>query len=168
MSFLRALAAIPILVAALAGPARGATLAGSGLRCSSKPTRVHSFHVETVWTRKVYRQSEKAVVKVTVTRPAHTDPLGEGIPLPIPPPASVPEAGVTVTTALMTAAWPPPYGYGATDAAGEVTLKIPLKDVPPGAVDASTYASKWTNQGGCPDIEEWGWFYESPGLTVTP
>ena len=168
MSLVRALVAIPILVAVLAVPARGTTLADGGLRCSSKPTRIHAFHVEAVWTKKVYRRSEKAVVTVTVTRPAHTDPLGEGIPLPISPPTSVPEEGVAVTTALMTAAWPPPYGAGTTDAAGQVTLKIPLKDVPTGPLDVSNYASKWTNQNGCPDIEEWGWLYESPALTVAP
>ena len=169
MASRRALLAIPVLLAllpvqagaAVAGPAR------AGM-CSSKPTRIHAFHVTAEWTKRAYKRSEKATLTVTVTRPAHTDPLGEGMPLPIEPPTSVPVEGVTVWTSLATDAWPPPYAAGTTDASGQVTMKIALKDVDPGPVDVGHYASKWTNQSGCPDIEEWGYLYESPGITVLP
>lgn len=129
-----------------------------------KPTYVHAFHVETEWSKKVYKRSESAKVEVTVTRPAHEDPGDNGIP--IDPPVSTAEAGVTVTTAPMTNVFPPPFGRGITDADGKVYFKIPLKDLKPGRYDARTYGEKWTNEGGCPDIVEWGDKYEPKIITV--
>ena len=146
-----------------AAPARRGTRAGCG-----KPTRVHAFHVEAVWTKEVYRTSEKAVVTVTVTRPAHEDPVELGIPLPVEPPVTVPVQDAYVTTAIITKAWPPPFGIGYTDANGQLTLKIPLKAVEPGPQVATNYATKWTNQGGCPDIEEWGFIRQDPAFKVIP
>jgi hypothetical protein len=143
---------------------------GPPLRCKqlkAKPTYIHAFHVETEWTKKAYRRSEKAVVKITITRPAHEDPLGLGLP-PLTPPTSLPEEGVTAWTTISTNQWPPPYGYGATDALGQVTFKIPLKSLKPGRYDAATYGEKWTNQGGCPDIVEWGSKADLPAFTVLP
>lgn len=144
------------------------TTSSAGVRAfcgSAKPTRIHAFHVETSWNKKVYKRGETAVVEVTVTRPAHEDPFELGIP--IDPPFSVPaEAGIPVTTAVITNTFPPPFGRGETDDAGKVTLKIPLKDLKAGKFDTATYASKWTNENGCPDIEEWGWKPESPAFIV--
>lgn len=130
-----------------------------------KPTRIHAFHVEAEWTKKAYRSSEKAVVTVTVTRPAQEDPFELGIPIPTP--VSAPEEGVGVTTSILTNRWPPPYGTGVTDDQGQVKFKIPLNGVKPGKQAAAHYASKWTNQGGCPDIEEWGFLREVPAFVVT-
>lgn len=153
------------LVASLGGATelRGGSL---GVACRAKATYVHAFHVEAEWVKLVYRRSEKADVTVTVTRPAHEDPAGLGVPTV--PPISVPEAGVTVWTTISTGSYPFPYGYGQTDAQGQVHFKIPLKLLKPGAWDVAHSAEKWTNQGGCPDIVEWGYLYESPGITVTP
>jgi hypothetical protein len=166
---LRTAVILSVLVTALvpsivrAAPVRGER---PRVACNAKPTQVHAFHVEAEWTKEVYRKSEKAEVTVTVTRPAHEDPADLG--LPIDPPASAPVEGATVWTSVITGEYPYPYGYGVTDAMGQVHFKIPLKKLEPGKWDVSHYADKWTNQGGCPDVEEWGYLYESPGFTLTP
>lgn len=136
--------------------------------CKAKPTQVHAFHVEAEWTKEVYSRlvDKFAPVTVTVTRPAHEDPADLGIP--IDPPLNVPVEGVTVWTTVITGRYPYPYGYGQTDSLGQVHFKIPLKTLKPGKWDVSHYADKWTNQGGCPDVEEWGYLYESPGFTLIP
>ena len=136
------------------------------LACSSKPTYVHAFHVEVEWTKKTYRRSEKAEVTVTVTRPAHEDPADLGVP--VEPPTSIPVEGATVYSVVDTGSYPYPYGYGFTDAQGEVHFKISIKKLEPGRWNVSHTAEKWTNQGGCPDILEWGHLYEEPGFTVIP
>jgi hypothetical protein len=137
-------------------------------RLCAKPTSVHAFHVAAEWDRSpaVYRRSEAAKIVVTVTRPAHEDPAGGGVP--IDPPQSLPEAGVSVWSSVVTTRWPWPYGAGVTDANGQVRLRMPMKDGKPGTYDVSHYVEKWTNQGGCPDIQEWGQLYESPGVVIKP
>ncbi len=135
--------------------------------CAAMGTRVHAYHVETQWPKKVYRQSEKAVVKVTVTRPAHEDPAGLGVEFE--PPTSVPEAGVNVATSLQTGIYPYPYAHAVTDANGQATLKLPLTDVPKkGTFDAQTLVWKIQNQGGaaCSEIEEYGYKYDPRAVTV--
>ncbi|HWC13405.1 MAG TPA: hypothetical protein VG929_02275 [Actinomycetota bacterium] len=157
------------LVATGAGVAQAAEdpVGAAPARSCAKPTRIHAFHVETKWSRKIYRRSEKAVVVVTVTRPAHEDPAGNGIVVPAP--VSIPQEGVTVSTTIQPKKFlfPPLYGSGLTDENGKVRFAIPLKRLRPETVDASTMATLMTNEGGCPDIEEWGWRYDRPAFTVT-
>lgn len=138
--------------------------AATGALCGSKPTYVEAFHVDTKWNKKVYKRSETAKVEVTVTRPPHKDPVTGS---PLEPPISTPEAGVTVTTALLTETFPPPFDRDITDDEGKVYFEIPLKDVKdPGPQHARTYAEKWTNEGGCPDIVEWGEKFEPKAIVV--
>jgi hypothetical protein len=137
------------------------------LRCKGAATQIHAFTIKAEWNKRVFTNTEKALVTITVTRPAPYDPLGLGIP--IPELAPVPAEGVTVWTSVLTGRYPFPYGYGVTDADGQVNYAIPLKLLSkPGPYDVSHYASKWTNQNACPDIEEWGYLKESPGLTIKP
>ncbi|MEA2453089.1 MAG: hypothetical protein QOG04_1799 [Actinomycetota bacterium] len=158
-------ALLSVLLVALVPTLSGAAArARSGGLCAGRPTAVHSFHVEAEWTKKTYKRSEMAEVTVTVTRPAHEDPAGGGTP--IDPPTSTPEKDVTVGTTVITERYPYPYGYGSTDANGQVHFKIPLNSLKPGSYDVSHYADKWTNRGGCPDIQEWGYLKESPGFKV--
>lgn len=157
------------LVAAGAGVARAAEgpAQAAPVRSCAKPTRIHAFHVETKWSRKSYSHSEKAVVVVTVTRPAREDPADQGIVIPAL--VSIPQEGVTVSTTIQPKKFlfPPLYGYGLTDEKGQVRFAIPLKRLRPETVDASTMATLTTNEGGCPDIEEWGWRYDRPAFRVT-
>lgn len=151
-------------------PVRRLQAAGIGpasppLRCMRAATQVHAFTVQVEWNKRVFRHTEKAVVTVTVTRPAPEDPLGLGIPLD--PPMTVPVEGANVWTSVLTGRYPFPYGYGRTDADGKVRFKIALNLLKQaGPYDVSHYANVYTNQGGCPDIEEWGYTYESPGLSI--
>ena len=130
-------------------------------------TQVHAFSVSTEWNKRVFRNTEKALVTLTVTRPAPEDPLGLGVPLD--PPVTVPVEGANVWTSVLTGRYPFPYGFGQTDANGQVQFKIALGLLDKsGPYDVSHYASVYSNQGGCPDIEEYGYLLESPGLTIRP
>ena len=158
--------------AAAPGPVRRLQAAGIGpdvpLRCKGgAATQVHSFTVQAEWNKRVFTNAEKAKVTVTVTRPAPEDPLGLGLPLVTP--VTVPVEGVNVWTSVLTGRYPFPYGFGQTDANGQVHFKISLKLLKKaGPYDVSHYASAYTNQGGCPDIEEWGYLFEARGLTIRP
>ena len=130
-------------------------------------TQVHAFTIQVEWNKRVFKNTEKASVTVTVTRPAPEDPLGLGIPMD--PPMTLPVEGANVWTSVLTGRHPFPYGYGQTDPDGKVHFKIDLKLLKKaGPYDVSHYANVNTNQGGCPDIEEWGYLYEARGLTVRP
>jgi hypothetical protein len=135
--------------------------------CKGVVTRIHAFTVSAEWNKRVYSNTEKALVIVTVTRPAPEDPLGLGIPTDSP--ITYPVEGATVTTSVDTDRYPFPYGYGHTNADGQVGLKVPLQLLEkPGPYDVDHLAELWTNQGGCPDIQEWGYLRESPGFTIRP
>ncbi len=160
--------AISLALGALwGGAAQGATDSRASARSCATPTRLYAFTVETKWARKSYKRSENAVVDVTVTRPAPEDPGENGIPVPAP--VGIPQEGATVSTTLFPKkrVFPPVFDRGITDQGGRVRLAIPLKEISPGRVEASTYAELWTNEGGCPDIEEWGYHYDSPAFTHT-
>lgn len=180
MKHLRLVIALALLLTALLPsvghaaaprPVRRLQAAGVGpdipLRCRGAATQVHAFTVQTEWNKRVFANTEKALVTVTVTRPAPEDPLGLGIPLT--PPVTIPVEGANVWTSVLTGRYPFPYGFGQTDADGKVAFKISLKLLKKaGPYDVSHYASVYTNQGGCPDIEEWGYLFEARGLTIRP
>ena len=165
-------AILPSTALAAPAPVRRLQSAGIGptppLRCkSAAATQVHAFSVQVEWNKRVFKNTEKALVTVTVTRPAPEDPLGLGVPLDSP--VTLPVEGANVWTSVLTGRYPFPYGYGQTDAKGQVHFKIALNLLKnSGSYDVSHYANTYTNQGGCPDIEEWGYTYEARGLTVRP
>ena len=148
-------------------PTLGEAAQRTSKACRGRPTSIHAFTVKAEWNKKVYSTSEKARVTVTVTRPAPEDPLGLG--QPIDPPLSVPVEGAEVWSTVDTGVYPYPADYGETDANGEVDLKIPLHLIDePGPYDVGHLAEVWTNEGGCPDIQEYGYLKEEPGFTVAP
>lgn len=136
------------------------------LRCKgAAATQIHAFTVQVEWNKRVFRSTESAAITVTVTRPPPEDPAGLG--LPIASPVNIPVEGANVWTSVLTGRYPFPYDFGQTDADGKVHFKVPLKLLTkPGRYDVSHYASVQTNQGGCPDIEEWGYLFEPQGLTI--
>ena len=165
------MALMPSLAEAAPLPVHRLQAAGVGpsipLRCKAMATQVHAFTVRAEWNKRVFKNTVKALVTVTVTRPAPEDPLGLGIPLD--PPVTIPVEGANVWTSVLTGRYPFPYGYGPTDANGQVQFKIPLNLLKKsGPYDVSHYASVYRNQGGCPDIEEWGYLLETGGLTIRP
>ena len=155
--------------AAAPRPVRRLQAAGIGpripLRCKGAATQVHAFTITAEWNKRVFRNTESAEITLTVTRPPPEDPLGLGVPLDSP--VTIPVEGANVWTSVLTGRYPFPYDFGQTDANGKVEFKVPLKLLKkPGRYDVSHYASVYTNQGGCPDIEEWGYLFEAQGLTI--
>lgn len=133
--------------------------------CRRQATSIHAFTVEAKWRKRVFTNKETAAITLTVTRPAPEDPLQLGIPTDSP--VSIPVEGATAWTTVLTERYPYPYGYGRTDADGKAKIKLALELLEkPGAYDVTHNAEVWTNQGGCPDIHEWGFLMESPGLTI--
>ena len=131
---------------------------------SSRPTEVHAFTVEASWQKRVFTNDETAAITLTVTRPAPEDPLGLG--LPIDSPISIPVEGATAWTTVLTR-YPYPYGYGETNADGKAKIRVPLELLKkPGPYDVTHNAEIWTNKDGCPDIHQWGFLKESPGLVI--
>ncbi len=160
------LASVLVVIAPVDASAASLPTRSRAAHCGAA-TRIHAFTVAAEWTRRTYRRSQSAQLTVTVTRPAPEDPAELGIPI-AGLPVSVPAEGVTVWSTVLNQSFPPVFGAGVTDAQGKVTYKIALKNVKPGTYDVAHYASLYTNEGGCPDIEEWGFLYEAPGVTVLP
>lgn len=167
-----------LLVACLAAVALGVTAPAAsagvaGANCSSKANDVtipiRSFHIEWKWDKKSYKIGQTAKLDMTVTRPAHEDPVtDEGQPLPMEPPASTPADGVTVGVGI--------YvgdvflsGGGITDADGK--LVAPLKVQPytkPGTADMTIYAFKrYLTETRCVYVQEFAYIKAEKVFKVT-
>ncbi len=150
-SLVRALLVIALL-AALAPATAGAAAAAS---CGgSAATVFRTFYVTAKPHKKNYRLGDVAKVDVTVTRPAHEDPLGAGVTFE--PPASVPAADADVSVGLYVGN-NYLYGLGVTDSDGKATISIKLNASQTGWVLGEVAAREFYNRGGCPDIEEEGY-----------
>lgn len=148
-----------LLAAALpASTARAAQAACSGRSANGgMVTRLRTFHVVAKPLRKTYRSGSVAKVEVTVTRPAHEDPLGNNIEFE--PPTSLAAEGVNVSVGLYRGIFYM-YGVGVTDSEGKAILKVKLHpNAPAGNVIGEAGARAYYNRGGCPDIEEEGFAY---------
>lgn len=150
-----ALAAILIAVLLPSSPARAVTVS-----CASRPangdiaTRLHTFTVTAEPVKPAYRLGTKAMVEVTVTRPAPEDPLNNGIPLNSP--VALAAEGVEVSVGLYRGTLYM-YGMGVTDADGKVLIPIKLDPrTPAGNTEAEIAARAYYNRGGCPEAEEEG------------
>lgn len=136
----------------------GAEAAPCGGRSSrGMVTRLITFHVEAKPLKPSYKLGTKAMIEVTVTRPAHEDPLNNGIEFE--PPVSLPAEGVDVSVGLYRGNFYM-YGVSVTDENGKATIPVKLNpDAPPGNVIGEAGARAYYNRGGCPDIEEEGFAY---------
>ena len=157
-----------LVLALLIGAAVPATAAaGWGARCrGSARTFLHTFTVETKWSKKVYGPGDVAKVVVTVSRPAPEDPAGLGLPLD--PPVRQPAEGVNVSTSFQ-GFFPYVYDVGVTDADGKVAMKLKLpRNANRGPVDSYTYGSIVQNANGpaCSDFEEYGYKWDVPAVMV--
>ena len=152
------------LVASLA-PTHVAAARPEASGCSSVIT-LRTLHIEAVPSKKKVHPGDKFTVKVTVTRPAHEDPLGQGIEFE--PPVSVPAAGVNVGLSVYVGEWTYFWDVGVTDEDGKETLDL---EVPPhselGWGLAVASARYWVNQT-CPDIMEEGYSYYPKFVKVVP
>lgn len=144
---------------ASATPAQACSARGvrSGLRSGAliETFGLRTYHLEVEADKSFYRIGETAKVHVTVTRPAHEDPLGEGIP--IDPPQSFPAEDVNVGIGLRIGDVFL-FGHNVTDAEGRTTVKIKIASyAPTGKASADAYAWKTQVDSPCARVEENGY-----------
>lgn len=115
-----------------------------------------TLHLEVAETKPVYRIGEIAEIKVTVTRPAKEDPLGNGIPMDRP--YVEPAEGVTVGVGLHIGNVFLP-GAAMTDARGVAKIKIKIASYAPAGqwADMSVYAWKVVQETACASVQEYGY-----------
>ncbi|MDP9067061.1 MAG: hypothetical protein M3N53_01780 [Actinomycetota bacterium] len=147
----RTLLAIALSAALL--PATGGTAAAASCG-GSTATVFRTFYVTAKPHKKTYPLGDVVKVDITVTRPAHEDPVGAGVTFE--PPASLPAADVDVSVGLYLGN-NYLYGLGVTDSNGEATVSIKLNASQTGWVLGEIAAREFYNRGGCPDIEEEGY-----------
>lgn len=144
-----------------AAPASGAASARTPAHaaCGNFETvQFRTYHVVMETDKKVYAIGDTATVHVKVTRPAHEDPLNNGIP--IEPPASEAAADVNVGIGLRIGRVFLP-GFGITDENGEVNVRIKLASyAPAGWATADGYAWQQVAQTTCATVEENGYKQE--------
>lgn len=158
----------PVLIAALlSGPATAlANQASPGAACSPPVLVLRTLHIEAVPSKKQVRPGEKFTVDVTVTRPAHEDPLGQGIEFE--PPASVPAEGVTVGLSVYLGERTYFWQVGLTDEDGKDTLPLTVPETSErGWALAIASARHWI-KSDCPDILEEGYSHYPKFVKVGP
>lgn len=135
---------------------RNDTLAAGPVRAGAMETiALRTLHLEYEADKKVYKVGEVATIKVTVTRPAKEDPLGQGIPMDRP--YVEPAVGVNVGVGLSIGRVFLP-GAGLTDENGEALVKIKIENYAPAGkwADASAYAWKIVQATTCGTVQEDG------------
>lgn len=155
-------AAFVTSTASAAGPAPCRAAGGMG----GSVITLKSFYVTAKPASKTASPGDKVKVKMKVTRPAHEDPLDQGIQ--IDPPVSTPEPDVTVGLAVWSGKYTYFWAMGLTDENGEATLTLRIpKDAEPGNAYAVASAEKWLRRD-CPDIVERGFNEYDPFITIVP
>ena len=148
------IAAVALMGSLLAAPASAGT-SSTNAACSSAVLVLRSLHVVAVPSKTKVKPGDKFTVKVTVTRPAHEDPVGQG--LEFEPPASLPAEDVTVGLSVWVGERTYFWQVGMTDANGESVLKLKVPaSAESGKALASASARHWI-KSDCPDILEDGY-----------
>jgi hypothetical protein len=147
-------AALALMGSLLAAPA-SATASKEGGACSAAVLVLRSLYVTAVPSKKTVKPGEKFTVDVTVTRPAHEDPVGNG--MSFEPPTSLPAEDITVGLSIWVGERTYFWQIGLTDAEGKDTLnlKVPA-NAEGGKALASASARHWI-KSDCPDILEDGY-----------
>lgn len=136
-----------------------------GASGANEIVQLRTLHVETKISKKVYRVGETAIFKMTVTRPAHEDPLGQGVP--VDPPTTQPAEGISIGVGLVVDdvyLW----GLGTTDQGGKATIRIKLKSyTPAGMAQARAFGKKNLVDSPCLVIDEIGFLPLPNAFEVT-
>ena len=152
----------------LAAPASATTSAPreTGAACSAAVLVLRSLHVTATPSKKVVKPGDKFTVDVTVTRPAHEDPVGEG--MTFDPPASLPAEDVTVGLSIWVGERTYFWQVGLTDAEGTDTLQLKVPaNAEPGKALAAASARHWI-KNDCPDILEDGYTTYPKFVKIVP
>ncbi len=120
---------------------------------------LRTYHLVVKADKRAYQVGEVAKVNVTVTRPAHEDPVGAGIEQE--PPESFPAEDVNVGIGLRVGDVFL-FGHSVTDSDGFAQVKIKIKDyTPAGKASADAYAWKMAVDTPCARVEENGYTQKS-------
>lgn len=131
----------------------------------ARRNRFQTFHIEMEIPEKSYRVGEIVRLPVTVTRPAHRDPIDGDPEVEFDPPHSEPAEGVSVAVSLWSKNQLPNGVYApVTDADGHTVAEIRLdKRNRKGVYAADVNARITYPEAACVDPEEYGWRrYENP------
>lgn len=116
--------------------------------CGAETIYARMYHVEVDDLKPTYRIGEKVTFNITLTTPAHEDPVGLGQPLD--PPASQPAQDVQVYVAMFVGPAGREsflYGVGNSGSEGKASLSVKLKKyVRPGPAHVRVYAEKYIAQ----------------------
>lgn len=134
-----------MLLAAL--PASGA-VASPGC---SEVVSIKTFHIEVGKLGSTYRLGQTLEIPIVVTRPAHEDPAGKGVP--IDPPASEPAEGVSVV-GIARIGDGIIYDTGTTDADGNTSVRLRIRNIPRGSADLEIEAKKIVVESACATVQE--------------
>lgn len=116
---------------------------------------LRTYNLEVKATKRSYKVGDTAKVRVTVTRPAQEDPLGQGIPLSSP--ESFPAEDVNVGIGLRVGDVFL-FGHSVTDADGLAIVKVKIASyAPAGKASADAYAWKTAIDTPCMRVEENGY-----------
>lgn len=136
-------------------PAVPVSAATTGTGCGGAVFVLRTLHVVATPSKTKVKPGETVTVNIKVTRPAHEDPLGNGIELE--PPASAPAEDVTVGLSVWVGKRTEFWQVGSTDANGESVLKLKVpKNSEPGKARAAASGRRWV-KNDCPDILEDGY-----------
>ena len=156
----------PALVATLLSPAVAAPERRSAAACSAAVLVLRTLHIEAVPSKKKVQPGESFTVDVTVTRPAHEDPIGQGIEFE--PPASVPAENVTVGLSVYVGERTYFWQIGLTDAEGKDTLKLKVPASSEHGTALAVASARYWVKNDCPDILEDGYSYYPDFVKVGP
>ncbi|HWC12991.1 MAG TPA: hypothetical protein VG929_00165 [Actinomycetota bacterium] len=126
---------------------RGGAMETIGLR---------TLHLEYKADKKIYEIGDIAQIKVTVTRPADEDPLGQGIPMDRPFVEPAADVNVGVGLSIGRVFLP---GAGLTNEKGVAIVKIKIENYAPAGkwADASAYAWRVVQSTPCATVQEDGY-----------
>jgi hypothetical protein len=150
------LVALALVGSLQAAPASAGTSGESNqAACSAAVLVLRTLHVVATPSKTKLKPGDKFTVDVTVTRPAHEDPVGQGIEFD--PPQSLPAEGVTVGLSVWVGDRTYFWQVGLTDAEGKSSLRLKVPgNAEAGKALASASARHWI-KNDCPDILEDGY-----------
>ena len=151
------LSAAVILAAGLVAP----STSSAGACGAMETVALRTFHLVVHSDKKAYKVGDTATIHVTVTRPAHEDPVGAGIYQE--PPESFPAENVNVGIGLRVGDVFL-FGHAMTDAEGVAGVKVKLESwTPAGTAIADAFAWNTQADSPCARIEENG-YQQKPNI----
>jgi hypothetical protein len=161
------LSAVPVAAHAttpVTAPAGTATRDGAEVGCTGghQPAasgfdvvQLQTLTVRTSVPRRSYRVGDQVPVKVRVTRPGRSDPLGQGVDVPSPTSLDASGASVGIGVLVKDVVL---YGAGRTDDSGRATVRVRLAGYTPrGTAGLTAFAWRRDAQTPCLIVEEDGY-----------